>query len=139
MFNHEDGLTETSRFFSRTRDELHTRTMHPNNDEFYMCEEKGNKVLYFRFDEESGKMEALQELSTVPETVTGYSDASEAMIDPSGKFVIADRDRQHAYRIDPLTGYLKTSDSILVLERHQDSSALVKMKNAMWQMKTVIR
>lgn len=77
-----------------------------------MCEEKGNKVLYFQFDEETGKMEALQELSTVPETVTGYSDASEVMIDPSGKFVIVSNrytDSMAVYRIDPLTGYLKTS------------------------------
>ena len=57
-------------------------------------------------------MEALQELSTVPETVTGYSDASEVMIDPSGKFVIVSNrytDSMAVYRIDPLTGYLKTS------------------------------
>ena len=86
--------------------------MHPNNRWLYMCEEKGNKVLYFQFDEETGKMEALQELSTVPETVTGYSDASEVMIDPSGKFVIVSNrytDSMAVYRIDPLTGYLKTS------------------------------
>lgn len=112
-FNHEDGsLTETSRFFSRTWDEPRHAAMHPNNRWLYMCEEKGNKVLYFRFDEESGKMEALQELSTVPETVTGYSDASEVMIDPSGKFVIVSNrytDSMAVYRIDPLTGYLKTS------------------------------
>ncbi len=36
-----------------------------------MCEEKGNKVLFFRFDDENGTFEALQELTTVPETVTG--------------------------------------------------------------------
>ena len=112
-FNHEDGsLTETSRFLSRTWDEPRHVAMHPNNRWLYMCEEKGNKVLYFQFDEETGKMEALQELSTVPETVTGYSDASEVMIDPSGKFVIVSNrytDSMAVYRIDPLTGYLKTS------------------------------
>ena len=75
-----------------------------------MCEEKGNKVLFFRFDDENGTFEALQELTTVPETVTGYSDASEVMVDPSGKFVLVSNrytDSIAVYRIDPLTGYMR--------------------------------
>ena len=83
-----------------------------NNRWLYMCEEKGNKVLYFQFDENTGKMNALQELSTVPETVTGYSDASEVMIDPTGQYVLVSNrytDSMAIYRIDPVTGYLKTT------------------------------
>ena len=77
-----------------------------------MCEEKGDKVLYFQFDEESGKMKALQELSTVPETITSYSDASEVMIDPSGEFVLVSNrytDSIAVYHIDAHTGYLKNT------------------------------
>ena len=77
-----------------------------------MCEEKGNKVLYFSFNEEDGSFEALQELSTVPETVTGYSDASEVMVDPSGKYVLVSNrytDSIAVYRIDPMTGYMKNT------------------------------
>lgn len=96
--------------FIRTWDEPRHAAVHPNNRWVYMCEEKGNKVLFFRFDDENGTFEALQELTTVPETVTGYSDASEVMVDPSGKFVLVSNrytDSIAVYRIDPLTGYMR--------------------------------
>ena len=81
-YDEETGaFAETSRFMARTWDEPRHAAVHPNNRWVYLCEEKGNKVLYFQFDHESGALEALQELSTVPETETGYSDASEVMID----------------------------------------------------------
>ena len=57
-------------------------------------------------------MTALQELSTVPETVTGYSDASEVMVSPDGGYVIVSNrytDLMAVYRIDPCTGYLKNT------------------------------
>lgn len=112
-YDHETGeLSESDRFLSRTWDEPRHAAMHPNNRWLYMCEEKGNKVLYFHFNEASGKMEALQELSTVPETVTGYSDASEVMVDPSGRWVLVSNrytDSMAVYRIDPMTGYLKNT------------------------------
>lgn len=112
-YNHETGaFTETDRFMARTWDEPRHAAVHPNNRWVYMCEEKGNKVLYFQFDENTGKMKALQELSTVPETVTGYSDASEVMIDPSGEYVIVSNrytDSMAVYRIDPTTGYMKNT------------------------------
>lgn len=79
-YDHETGqFTQTAQFLSRTWDEPRHAAVHPNNRWVYMCEEKGNKVLFFRFDDENGTFEALQELTTVPETVTGYSDASEVM------------------------------------------------------------
>lgn len=105
-------LSETDRFMARTWDEPRHAAMHPNNRWLYMCEEKGDKVLYFQFDEESGKLNALQELSTVPETVTAYSDASEVMVDPSGQWVLVSNrytDSMAVYHIDSLTGYLKTT------------------------------
>lgn len=112
-YNHITGeFTETDRFMARTWDEPRHVAVHPNNRWVYLCEEKGNKVLYFRFDEESGKLDPLQELSTVPETVTSYSDASEVMIDPSGEYVIVSNrytDSMAVYRIDPFTGYLKNT------------------------------
>lgn len=112
-YDHETGaFTETDRFMARTWDEPRHAAVHLNNRWVYMCEEKGNKVLYFQFDENTGKMKALQELSTVPETVTGYSDASEVMIDPSGEYVIVSNrytDSMAVYRIDPTTGYMKNT------------------------------
>ena len=112
-YNHETGeFAQTAKFLSRTWDEPRHAAVHPNNRWVYMCEEKGNKVLYFQFDEKTGSMEALQELTTVPETVTGYSDASEVMVDPSGRYVLVSNrytDSMAIYRIDPVTGYLKNT------------------------------
>lgn len=105
------AFAETSRFMARTWDEPRHAAVHPNNRWVYLCEEKGNKVLYFQFDHERGTLEALQELSTVPETETGYSDASEVMIDPSGRYVLVSNrytDSIAVYRIDRTTGYLKS-------------------------------
>lgn len=111
-YHPENGsFTETARFLSRTWDEPRHAAIHANNRWLYMCEEKGNKVLYFNFDETTGSLKALQELSTVPETVTGYSDASEIMIAPSGGYVLVSNrytDSMAVYRIDPHTGYLHT-------------------------------
>lgn len=112
-YNHETGeFTQTAQFMARTWDEPRHAVVHPNNRWVYMCEEKGNKVLYFQFNEETGTMQAMQELTTVPETETGYSDASEVCVDPSGKYVIVSNrytDSMAVYRIDPVTGYLKNT------------------------------
>ena len=112
-YNHETGeFTQTAQFFARTWDEPRHAAVHPNNRWVYMCEEKGNKVLYFQFDDETGGFEAMQELTTVPETVTGYSDASEVCVDPSGRYVLVSNrytDSMAVYRIDPVTGYLKNT------------------------------
>lgn len=112
-YDHESGqFTQTAQFFARTWDEPRHAAVHPNNRWVYMCEEKGNKVLYFSFNDKDGSFEALQELSTVPETVTGYSDASEVMVDPSGRFVLVSNrytDSIAVYRIDQVTGYLKNN------------------------------
>ena len=112
MYKRQDQETgsfaEADRFLSRTWDEPRHAAVHPNNRWVYMCEEKCNKVLYFDFDQETGRLKALQELSTVPETVTGYSDASEVSVDPTGQWVLVSNrytDILSVYRIDPLTGY----------------------------------
>ena len=58
----------------------------------------------------SGKQTEFSFRFPVPETVTGYSDASEVMVDPSGKFVLVSNrytDSIAVYRIDPLTGYMR--------------------------------
>ena len=110
-YNHETGeFTQTARFLSRTWDEPRHAAVHPNKRWLYMVEEKGNKVLYFSYDPENGTFKGLQELSTVPETVLGYSDASEIVIDPSGEYVLVSNrytDSIAVYHIDQHTGYLR--------------------------------
>ena len=102
-------FTETGRFMARTWDEPRHVAMHGNNRWLYMVEEKGNKVIYFRFNEKTGAITPMQELTTVPETETGYSDASEIMVDPSGRYVLVSNrytDTMAVYTIEPKTGYL---------------------------------
>ena len=110
-FDSETGVfTQTDRFLSRTWDEPRHAAVHPNKRWLYMVEEKGNKVLYFSYDPENGTFKGLQELSTVPETVLGYSDASEIVIDPSGEYVLVSNrytDSIAVYHIDQHTGYLR--------------------------------
>lgn len=104
-------FTETDRFMARTWDEPRHVAMHPNNRWLYMVEEKGDKVIYFGFDYKTGKLTPRQELSTLPDTVTEYSDASEVMVDPSGKFIVVSNrytDIMAIYTIEPETGYLHT-------------------------------
>lgn len=103
-------FTETDRFMARTWDEPRHAAVHPNNRWLYMVEEKGNKVLYFSYDAQHGTFKGLQELSTVPETVLDYSDASEIMVDPSGEYVLVSNrytDSLAIYHIDRHTGYLR--------------------------------
>ncbi len=104
------AFTETDRFMARTWDEPRHAAVHPNGRWLYMAEEKGNKVLYFSYDEEKGTFKGLQELSTVPETVLDYSDASEVMVDPTGEYVLVSNrytDSMAVYHIDQHTGYLR--------------------------------
>lgn len=111
-FPEKGKLSESDCFFSRTWDEPRHAAVHPNNRWVYMCEEKGNKILYFQFDAVNGTIKALQELSTVPETVTEYSDASEIVIDPTGEYVLVSNrytDIIAVFRIDQQSGYLKSS------------------------------
>ena len=110
-YDHNTGcFTETDRFMARTWDEPRHVAIHPNNRWLYMVEEKGNKLLYFAYDGESGTFRGLQELSTLPETVLSPCDASEVMVDPSGEYVLVSNryaDSMAVYHIDQHTGYLR--------------------------------
>jgi len=106
------AFTETDRFMARTWDEPRHAAIHPNGRWLYMVEEKGNKVLYFSYNEQTGRFKGLQEFSTVPETVLDYSDASEIVVDPSGEYVLVSNrytDSMAIYHIDQYSGYLRMS------------------------------
>lgn len=110
-YHEETGtFSQVNRFMARTWDEPRHAVIHPNNRWLYMVEEKGDKVLYFSINVETGKMQALQELSTLPCTFTGEADASEIMIDPTNSYVVVSNrfaDIMAVYRIDEFTGYLQ--------------------------------
>ena len=110
-FDAENGtLTETDCFRSREYDEPRHIAIHPNNRYAYLINEKGNKMTYFGFDAENGKLHARQNLPTLPETYTGEGQASASLLDKNGKILIGSN-RIHEsivlYRIDQETGYMK--------------------------------
>ena len=111
-FHPEDGsFTQTDQYLSpNVYDEPRHIAVHPNNRWVYLINEKGNKMTYFSFDEESGKLKALQNLPTLPETYTGEGQASAAVLNERGDILIGSN-RIHesivVYRIDRNTGYMK--------------------------------
>ena len=113
-YNAADGtLSETDRFMARKWDEPRHAAMHPNNRWLYMVEELGNKIIYFDFDESTGKIKPLQELSTLPEYETRQSEAGEVMIAPDGEYVLVSNrstDIMSVFHIDRNTGYLRAVD-----------------------------
>ena len=83
---------------------------HPNGKFAYVLNEMQLSVTAFRYDAEAGTLDAMQTISTLPESLQEIpSSASEIRIHPSGQFVYA-ANRGHdsiaAFRIDPTTGEL---------------------------------
>lgn len=110
-FNAEDGtLTKTDTFRAREYDEPRHIAIHPNNRYAYLINEKGNKMTYFRFDDQKGTLQAMQNLPSLPETYTGDGQASASILDEKGEILIGSN-RIHEsivlYRIDQETGYMK--------------------------------
>lgn len=113
-YNAEDiQFSEADRFMARKWDEPRHAAMHPNNRWLYMIEELANKIIYFDFDEENGRIKPLQELSTLPEYETRQSEAGEIMIAPGGEYLLVSNrstDIMTVFHIDRKTGYLRATD-----------------------------
>lgn len=110
-FNTSDGtLHETDTYYSRTYDEPRHVSIHPNNRYVYLINEKGNKMTFLIFDDQTGKLTARQNLPSLPDTYTGEGQASASILDEKGEILIGSN-RIHEsivlYRIDQHTGYMK--------------------------------
>lgn len=109
-FNEKNGtLTETDTFRSREYDEPRHVSVHPNNRYVYLINEKGNKMTYLQFDDKCGKLNAVQNLPSLPAAYTGEGQASASLLDKEGEILIGSN-RIHEsivlYRIDQNTGYM---------------------------------
>ena len=111
-YDEETGaFAETSRFMARTWDDRATPPSTPTTAGSTFAKKRATRCFTSSSTTRAARSNALQELSTVPETETGYSDASEVMIDPSGRYVLVSNrytDSIAVYRIDRTTGYLKS-------------------------------
>ena len=83
---------------------------HPHKSIAYVANELDSTVTAYRFDPESGAVEALQRESTLPDTFTGNSRAAGIMIHPLGHTLYASNrghDSISMFRIDPASGAIE--------------------------------
>ncbi|MEJ8851307.1 lactonase family protein [Variovorax rhizosphaerae] len=82
---------------------------HPSKPFAYVVNELDSTVTTYRFSADTGQLEALQILSSLPATFTGNSRAAGIAVDPSGRTVYASNrghDSIAVFRIDPASGML---------------------------------
>lgn len=82
---------------------------HPEGDFVYAVNELGNTVTAFSFDGETGMLQTIQDVSTLPMGFAGESFAAEVRVHPGGRFLYASNrghDSLAVFAIDSATGRL---------------------------------
>ncbi len=82
---------------------------HPNGKWAYLVNEKDSTAIYFHFDEETGKLEPQQVMTTLPDDYFGAGWASGLVMGNGGKYVyVSNRthDTLTVYAVDQATGRL---------------------------------
>ncbi|MGR3911583.1 lactonase family protein, partial [Burkholderia sp. SR8] len=111
-FRFADGrLTPADPAFVVTRETAGPRhvAFHPDGAHAYVVNELDSTVTTYRYASSSGALTPVQIVSSLPDTYTGNSRASEIEVDPAGRFVYASNrgdDSIAVFRIDPATGRL---------------------------------
>lgn len=84
--------------------------MHPNNTHAYLINELNSTMTAYRYFKDTGTLEELQTLSTLPQNFEGDSSCAEVQIHPSGRFLFGSN-RGHnsivTYTIDAINGKLE--------------------------------
>lgn len=112
-FHFEDGrLTPTAAPFSIAREASGPRHLafHPRGELAYVINELDSTVTAYRFSAATGKLDPFQVVSTLPDTFTGNSRASEIQIDANGSFLYASNrgyDSVAVFAIDAASGRLR--------------------------------
>ena len=82
---------------------------HPNNNYAYLINELDSTILSLGYDRETGAVEEIQTVPTLPENFQGNSTCADIMVDPMGRFLYASNrghDSIAIYRIDGSSGKL---------------------------------
>ncbi len=82
---------------------------HPSGKFAYVINELGNTVTAFTYDLESGELNTLQDISTLPKGFEGTSHTAEVVVSPNGKFLYGSNrghDSIAVFKIDHDTGKL---------------------------------
>ena len=89
-------------------------TFHPSGKFCYAINEMGNTVTAFRWTAESGAMQEIQMISTLPKDYSGTDNSTaEVLVHPSGKFLYGSNrghDSIAVFSIDPTSGKLSAVD-----------------------------
>ncbi|WP_239628877.1 lactonase family protein [Paenibacillus sp. H1-7] len=82
---------------------------HPDRKHAYVINELDSTMTVFAFDEQAGKLEAVQTISTLPEDFDGTSSCAEVQVSPDGSYLYGSN-RGHdsivVYAIDSASGKL---------------------------------
>lgn len=103
-------LIEKCRLRAREYAEPRHAAVDQNNRYVYLLNEKDSSITFHHFDDNNGKLEPKQIVSTLPETYTGEGQASGVLVHKSNKFLYASNrihDSIAIFSIDPNTGYIK--------------------------------
>ena len=82
---------------------------HPSGEYVYVVNELASTVSVFAWDGETGALEALQEIGTLPQDFAGESTTAEIRVHPTGRFVYASNrghDSIAVFRVDAESGQL---------------------------------
>jgi len=108
-------LTETFVMKGRTGAEPRHSAMHPNNQWFYLINEKDSTVVYYHFDDTTGELTPQQMISTLPDDYFGDGWASGLVISEDGKNLYASN-RKHdsvtVYELDIENGRMTLLQNI---------------------------
>lgn len=88
---------------------------HPTQPFAYVVNELDSTVTAYRFDATTGELQPFQILSSLPDTFTGDSRASEIEISKSGETLYASNrgdDSIAVFRVDPTTGRLRFIEAV---------------------------
>ncbi|ACC75888.1 lactonase family protein [Paraburkholderia phymatum] len=122
-FRFKDGqLTPATPGFVVSRETAGPRhvAFHPKGAYAYVVNELDSTVTTYRYSSGNGALTPVQIVSSLPDTYTGNSRASEIEVDPSGRFVYASNrgfDSIAVFRIDQATGHLTFIDAEPTLGR----------------------
>lgn len=84
-------------------------TFHPNGKYAYVINELNATIIVFNFDPSSGRLEAIQNISTLPPSYDTHKQCADIHVHPSGKFLYGSNrghDTIAIFRIDRETGKL---------------------------------